>query len=376
MMISHKSHISMTDLQLGVSLLFFFFSVSSIALGPISDFLGRRNVLLIAQTASLIGLAICSFSDSFYTFALGLIVIGLGTGAFSVVSRSIVNHAIKDHHLLFKAYTTFSVLVIAGPIVATKMSIEMAQSMNWHFIYAVLAVLDICVLIATYLYTHEPDKSFKPSRVHVRGIAEQFMYCGKNPLFMKNAVLVGLVLSIVLGLFLGFGPEIFVQHFHVSNSDYANIALFITVAYLIGNIISKHVGPKVSKHHLKFVAFAIMAISTLMLNLNMTLDCTIGTFIAIGIGAGMLVPMGTHGGMKVLNKHFGTAASMFTALFAIFSAVWNYLHAVLNISALDLISIILWFIVISSTLFEIIKPDQESPITETQQKTVQHHKAA
>lgn len=376
MMISHKSHISMTDLQLGVSLLFFFFSVSSIALGPISDFLGRRNVLLVAQTVSLIGLAICSFSDSFYTFSLGLIVIGLGTGAFSVVSRSIVNHAIKDHHLLFKAYTTFSVLVIAGPIVATKMSIEMAQHMNWHFIYGVLAILDICVLAATYLYTHEPDKSFKPSKVHLRGIAEQFLYCGKNPLFMKNAILVGLFFSIVLGLFLGFGPEVFIKQFHVSTSEYSNIALLICIAYLVGNMISKHVGARMVKRHLKFVAFALVAISTLILNTHMTLNYSIATFIAIGVGSGMLGPMGTHGGMKVLDKHFGTAAAMFTALFSIFSAVWSYLHAMLDINALTLISIILWFIVISCTLFELIKPDQESPITETQQKTVRRHKAA
>ncbi|MCL9782217.1 MFS transporter [Vibrio sp. S4M6] len=360
LMISQKSHMSMTDLQLGVSLLFFFFSVSSIVLGPVSDFLGRRYVLLIAQSVSLIGLIVCAFSDSFYTFAFGLVIIGLGTGAFSVVSRSIVNHAIKDHHLLFKAYTTFSVLVIAGPIVATKMSIEMAQHMNWHLIYGALAILVVLLLLSTYLNAHEPDEHFTPSRVHVKGITEQFLYCAKNVLFMKNAILVGLFFSIVLGLFLGFGPEVFIKHFHVSTNEYANIALFICASYFVGNMISKHVGSRMVKRHLKFVAFALVAVSTLILNTHMTLDYTIGTFIAIGIGAGMLGPMGTHGGMKVLDKHFGTAAAMFTALFSIFSAVWSYLHAVLDMNALTLISMILWFIVIVCTVFELVKPDRET----------------
>ncbi|CAH0541047.1 MFS transporter [Vibrio marisflavi] len=374
--ISQKSHISMTDLQLGVSLLFFFFSVSSIVLGPVSDFVGRRNVLLIAQSVSFIGLVLCAFSDSFYTFTFGLIIIGLGTGAFSVVSRSIVNHAIKDHHLLFKAYTSFSVLVIAGPIVATKMSIEMAQFLNWHLIYAVLAVLVLCVLFSTYKNTHEPDKAFKPSRVNVKGITEQFLYCAKNPLFMKNAILVGLFFSVILGLFLGFGPEIFIKRFHVSTSDYSNIALFICIAYLVGNMISKHIGSRVDKRHLKFVAFAVVAMATLILSTHNSLDYTVGTFFTIGVGAGMLGPMGTHGGMKVLDKHFGTAAAMFTALFSIFSALWSYLHAVLNIDALTLITVILWCIVIGCTVFELVKPDQESPKPQSNKHTIQHQKAA
>ena len=360
LMISQKSQMSMTELQLGVSLLFFFFSVSSIVLGPVSDFLGRRRVLLIAQSVSLMGLLVCLFSDSFYTFAFGLVIIGLGTGAFSVVSRSIVNHAIKDPHLLFKAYTTFSVLVIAGPIVATKLSIDMAQHLNWHLIYGVLAILVACLLLSTYLNAHEPDKSFTPSRVNVKGISEQFLYCAKNPLFMKNAILVGLFFSVILGLFLGFAPEVFIKRFHVSTSDYANIALFICVSYFVGNMVSKYIGSRMVKRHLKFVAFALVAIATLILNSHMTLNYTIGTFIAIGIGAGMLGPMGTHGGMKVLDKHFGTAAAMFTAFFSIFSAIWSYLHAVLNMNALTLISIILWFIVIICTLFELVKPDRET----------------
>ncbi|ODN41775.1 MFS transporter [Piscirickettsia litoralis] len=190
--ISVSSHIPLTHLQLGVSILFLLFSCSSVLLGPVSDFLGRRNVLLATQCTGIIGLIVCAFSDSFVSISIGLAIIGLGTGAYSVVARSIVNHTINDHHTLFKIYSTFSLLIMLGPIVSTKLSIAIANSLGWHVVYIALFILEIFVLLATYLNIHEPDKAFKPSRISVSGIAQQFIYCAKQPVFVKNAILVGL----------------------------------------------------------------------------------------------------------------------------------------------------------------------------------------
>ncbi|ODN41774.1 MFS transporter [Piscirickettsia litoralis] len=179
----------------------------------------------------------------------------------------------------------------------------------------------------------------------------------------------------ILGLFLAFGPEVFIDHFHLTIHQYGNIALALCIVYILGNFTAKHIGNRICKRQLKFTAFFFAFLSTVTLTFNSALSTVLASFIVISFASGILTPMGTHGGMTVIKQHFGTAAAMYTALFSIFSACWSYLHAILNASPLTLITSILWLAILFCGIFEYFLPDQQPTAKKTTKAVLAPHQS-
>ena len=100
--IHQDTGISLSNIQFSSSFLYFFFSFSAITLGPMSDFISGRNILKYAQLTSMTGLLVCTFLHDFISITIGFILIGIGTGCYSVIARSTICYRFKHKKTFLK----------------------------------------------------------------------------------------------------------------------------------------------------------------------------------------------------------------------------------------------------------------------------------
>jgi MFS transporter, DHA1 family, multidrug resistance protein len=124
------------QIQLLASVTLFLFSASQFFVGPISDAVGRRPVLLSSLVATAFGLIVCLASDSFDVYAAGLLFMGIGAGPMAVVPRAIAKD-LYDGDELFKVFSTISFVWISAIVLASVIASLAMRFGSWRFSYAI-----------------------------------------------------------------------------------------------------------------------------------------------------------------------------------------------------------------------------------------------
>lgn len=335
-----------------LSLMYLLFSVSSLFFGTASDFWGRRKVFLISQCLSLLGLILCSISEDYVIFLMGICILSFGSGAYSVVSRSFANHYFVDSQKLFKIYSTFSLLIMLGPMLANQF-ISLVSSINWRCLYVLVLAFEL-LLFALTITTIEEDNDNNIIKLSSKQIFLNINYCISKNVFLINALLVGLYTSIILGLFALLGPHIFINQFSYSIKEYSLVVFFTGIFYIFGNCVSKVIKPRFSVLGIKILFIIIFLFALTFLTEIHTKHIFLFTLACITFASGVLVPLSTFGGMAVIKQNFGTAAAIYTALFSLLSSLWSFcINHITNDNKITTLINLLWVIIISVVCLEV-----------------------
>ena len=337
-----------------LSLMYLLFSISSLLLGTASDFCGRRKVLLTSQGLSILGILLCSISTNYLLFVIGICLLSFGSGSYSVISRSFANHYFIDSKQLFKIYSTFSLLIMLGPMLANQF-ISLFSSINWRCLYALILSLELLLLALTITNIEEKKEEKNIIKFSFKQIILNIKYCINKKVFLINALLVGLYTSIILGLFALLGPHIFINKFSYSIKEYSLVVFFTGILYIFGNCVSKVIKPRFNILGIKILfiiifLFALGSWTEIHTQRSLLLALSFITF-----ASGVLVPLSTFGGMTVIKKNFGTAAAVYTASFSLLSSLWSFwINHITNDNKITTLRNLLWVIIISAICLEVI----------------------
>ncbi|ASK79042.1 hypothetical protein CF386_08210 [Paraphotobacterium marinum] len=337
-----------------LSLMYLLFSLSSLLLGTASDFWGRRKVLLTSQCLSILGLLLCSISTSYPIFVMGICLLSFGSGSYSVVSRSFANHYFIDSKQLFKIYSTFSLLIMLGPMLANQF-ISFFSIINWRCLYVLMLALELLLLALTITNIEEKKDENNAVKFSFKQIILNINYCINKKIFLINAILVGLYTSIILGLFALLGPHIFINQFFYTVKEYSLVVFFTGILYIFGNCVSKVIKPRFNILGIKILfiimfLFALGGLTEIHTQHSLLLALSFITF-----ASGVLVPISTFGGMTVIKKNFGTAAAIYTASFSLISTLWSYwINQITSQNKIISLINLLWVIIISAVCLEVI----------------------
>ena len=64
-------------------------------LGPLSDYFGRRLIILVGLIIFLVGTLICSIASSPFTLLTSRLIAGIGAGSCGVLNRAIASDCFK-----------------------------------------------------------------------------------------------------------------------------------------------------------------------------------------------------------------------------------------------------------------------------------------
>lgn len=163
-------------------------------IGPVSDVVGRRRLLLWSAGLALVASVLAALAPGIGVLILARILQGLGGGACNVLARSVVPDLLSGS----AAAKAFSVLMAIGgiaPAIAPVIGGLLAEPVGWRGIFWTLTGLHAIQLLLAFLLVPETGGKAERTGGLVRTVAGNYLTVVRMPL----------VWGFLLAMAFGFG---------------------------------------------------------------------------------------------------------------------------------------------------------------------------
>jgi DHA1 family bicyclomycin/chloramphenicol resistance-like MFS transporter len=203
--------------------------------GPLSDRLGRRPVVIAGLVLFSLGSLIASLAASPETVILGRILQAGGGATSFVIARTIVH----DTYDRGEATTLISYMVMAmvlAPMVASVIGGFMAEHLGWRPIFLLNMAVGVAILAAVWPVLRETNRLAGSGRTFAQILREARALCSA-PLFWGHTGAASFASGMFFS-FIGVAPYVVEKVMGRPQSDYGLYFLFMSAGYLAGNFFS------------------------------------------------------------------------------------------------------------------------------------------
>ena len=303
-------------------------AISQLISGPLSDHLGRRNILLNCLLVFIVGAFLCAFSHVLGLLFLGIFIMGLGIGSAPVIGKAII------HDLYHKSGKTALFLVITSAFVVWAPAVAMAIGGNvshyfgWEFVFFLSGCLGVIGWLITLF--NIPQHSKAPlKKASLKIILENYASILKS--FSFSISLLGLAF-IASGVFTFYtaGYFVFNHTLHIP----LNILGYFTFLIVGGNFCGKFLGSYFASHiktkHALFFSTTLCFLSSVAMflfayfhALNVYKLLIPMMFYTVGLGS--MMPVARAYLMGLTPKTAGTASGLTGIVIALVASLVTYI---------------------------------------------------
>lgn len=300
-------------MQLSVAVYLAVNAVFQLVIGPVSDRLGRRPVILGGMAVFLLATVGCALSTTVWVF-LFFRMMQAGIVAAMVLSRAIVRDIVPERQAASMiGYVTMGMAVV--PMIGPAIGGALDALFGWQAVFWALLVLGALVTWLAWADLGETaplqGQSF---REQVADYPELFL----SPRFWGYAMSAALS-SGAFFAYLGGAPFVGAQVFGM---DPATLGLFFgapAIGYFLGNFLSGRFSVRIGVNRMVLWGTIVNAAG---LSLNLALFYAglgsplsfFGLMTFMGLGNGMTIPNATAGALSVRPHLAGTASGLAGAL--------------------------------------------------------------
>ena len=227
--------------QLALSVYFAFFAVAQLALGPISDRVGRRPVMIASMALFLLGCVACAAAPDLWLVLLGRGLQAFGAAAGVVVTRAIMFDVYgREKSASLIGYLTMAMVV--GPMFAPTISGLFATMLGWQYLFWFKAA--IAVVTVVWLWRGLPETRWIGV---AKDAAPQGFFDGlpllKHPVFWGYAGNWAFGVGVYYA-FLAGAAYIVIEQMGRSEAEYGLYFIIAGVFYMAGNFLSARYAPR------------------------------------------------------------------------------------------------------------------------------------
>lgn len=328
-----------SSVQLSITAFLIGLAAGQILLGPISDALGRRLVLLTGTSLFAVFSLICAVAPSIEIFNVARLIEGFSAAAGIAVARACLTDWFYGTREAARHFSTLSAIVVVAPVAAPILGGMVLGLALWRTIFVVLAVFGflLAVIVAAWL-----PESLPRDRRRGGGLARTFK---AMPSLLRRRALVGYLLTssfagAALFMYISGSAFVFRDAYGVSSAGFTLIFAVNALGALVGSVAFGRLAARVRINTLLVVGLimglaAMAVLVTLLVTIGDSLPITwVGLFVAV-TGIGIVFPAtmtvvqslghdapgaasGLIGGGQFV---FGAAASPLVGLFATATAI-------------------------------------------------------
>ncbi|MEP2717437.1 multidrug effflux MFS transporter [Pseudophaeobacter sp.] len=300
-------------MQLSVALYLGVNAAVQIVVGPISDKMGRRPVIL----ASIILFILATFGCIFAPTAETFLVFRIGQAAVAaamVLSRAAVRDIYDtDQAASMLGYVTMGVAVV--PMVGPIFGGILDEAFGWQSNFWLLILSAVAVYLLTYFdFGETATKSGKTLVAQFREYPELFM----SPRFWGYSLASGLA-SGAFFAYLGGAPFLGAQVYGLSPAQFGFYFAAPAIGYFFGNFLSGRYSMRIGIN--KMVLWGCI-VNGIGVGLSLTLALVgldsvtsfFGFMCLVGLGNGMAIPNATAGAISVRPHLAGSASGLSGAI--------------------------------------------------------------
>jgi len=280
--------------------------------GPLSDRIGRKQVLLAGLCVAGIGSFLAAVAPGLPSLTAARFLQGAGSAATMVVGRSMVQD-------LFEGPERTRVMAYIGmalglcPPLATVIGGQLHVRFGWQANFLLMGGLALLLLLAAWLGLPTRRKATAPQTHWLADMALAYARLARAPGFLLYVA----ILALSTATFYAFlaGAPIVLRSYGVGPDGVGWYIMGVPVAYIAGNYLtSRWVRHKGERRMMVWGQMAAMGSLVLLLALGMAgLDSPLVftlPLILLGLGHGLLVPPSLSGTVGLIPALAGSAAAV------------------------------------------------------------------
>lgn len=306
-------HTSTTQIARSVSLFAIGFSCSMLLIGPLSDRIGRKKLLMGSMVVAIIGAAGCLAATNTPQFLLFRIVQATGCGGF-ILSQALVQDLFsgrEQERLRIAMVTAGGIFISISPLLGAWLQLHWGWQASF---YVFIALCTATLIMANRLLTGGLPRT--PTRRHsiFRAYAKVFA----NRHFTSYATISAITFACHFS-FIVVSPLIFMDQLKLSPHGYSLALLLYGAAYVMGGVCAGILHKRLEAATQMAVGLALIAISgavmlILALRFGLSALTVLVPMLLCTAGTTITRPISNSRAMSLFPESAGTAASAVAAV--------------------------------------------------------------
>ncbi|WP_264682402.1 MULTISPECIES: Bcr/CflA family efflux MFS transporter [unclassified Wolbachia] len=245
--------------QLTISLNLVGVAISGLIYGPLSDYYGRRLIMLIGMTIFTLASIVCCIADNIILLILIRFIQGAGAGVAGVVGYA----AIRDMYSgseYSRVISKLNMVVALSPGIAPVVgSYIISHGYSWKFLFFIISLAAIIMLIFIYLKLQETLTVNKNQTNIAINIFKQYISIFRNYRFLGFSAIHGLTFM-WLWAYIANYPFIF-ESMGIEVQYFGYLISIIVIFYVIGTLINRRYVPKIGVSKMLIIGLVLPIIS-------------------------------------------------------------------------------------------------------------------
>lgn len=212
-------------------------SIFQLFLGPLSEYFGKRRVILAGNLFFII-VSICIMqAHTIYGFMLGRLLEGTGLG-FVAMGYALIHEKFDDKQAV-KLFALMSNVSLLAPLIGPLLGVIVIKFFGWRAIFVIITILGIIAIIGLYKFIPIENPNLE-RRLNLKMIFKTYWQIITTPKFILGSICVGLSALPALG-WIGLAPTILIKTQHLGMFSYAFCQLFSVGGLLISSILMQFI---------------------------------------------------------------------------------------------------------------------------------------
>jgi DHA1 family bicyclomycin/chloramphenicol resistance-like MFS transporter len=266
-------------------------SISQLIYGPLSDFLGRKKVIVFSLGLAIIGNILTAAAFSWGQLLLYRFLTALGVGGCTVLSRAIIADVFKDKAAMTKAFSIFAMSGQLSPMFAPIMGGAITEYFPWRVNFIILAITTTLLLCTALFLLKETNISKTAPKIN--RILASYISILSSRKFLLYSSMSSLVYAYTISYY-SLSPLIFQNKYNLSPLTNGYIYLFYSLGLFFGSYLTKKLASKYNPEKLlsfSTISLVIVSFASPLVDLNQSIYWLLTLSTLIAIFCGISVPI-------------------------------------------------------------------------------------
>ncbi|KJV69147.1 multidrug effflux MFS transporter [Candidatus Neoehrlichia procyonis] len=224
--------------QLTVSLNLIGGSLSGLLYGPLSDYYGRRPIMLIG--IAIFGLASigCCFVNNIVMLIIMRLIQGCGAGAAGVIGYAVINDMFSGNECAKNiSYVNMAIAFspAIGPILGSSV---ISRGYDWNALFMIISLLSVILFIFLYVYMKETIVKKYTDNLNFYCVIRKYINLMMNMRFLGFALIYSLTIMWVWASIVNL-PFVFIKSMNLPVGNYGYLIAIHVISYVIGTVVNQ-----------------------------------------------------------------------------------------------------------------------------------------
>ena len=314
------------EAELTVTLFLLSFAVAQLALGPSSDRLGRRRVLLGGLALYVVGGLACTVANSVAVLVAARVLQGFGAGSGPVVGRAIVRDVYPREHGA-RVLGLMAAAQALNPVLAPILGGYLQSLVGWRSVFGVQAAAGVVFFLGALRLVAETAPGGGPTPPGPGALWRDAWALLRDRPFLGYALSVALVFSGQFA-FISGSAFVLIEILGLAPSTYGWCFGFVALGLMSGGYLTARYTVRLGTRALVRAGALLSAgaggvMALLVLLGSVHVPGIVAPMYLYAVGAGLVMPSGTAGALGPHPRVAGLASALLGFLQMAGSALYS-----------------------------------------------------